>query len=221
MAKRKDGLERRAALLEAATNIFADKGYRNTTISDISSAAQANIASINYYFGSKESLYAEVWGAAFQKAQETFPLEGDSTPQDTPEKRFRNVISSLLHRVLDKRLGSFGQILLLELTDPTEAIEFVKQNAITPTRQKVRSLIRELIGSVATDETVAFCSMSIIHQCFGFGFRKGRMLPIFQGTDQVLLLDSLVDHITRFSLGGIEAIKHSMADQSVRIGSRK
>jgi AcrR family transcriptional regulator len=215
MAKRKDGLERRTALLDAATRIFADKGYKGTTISDISLAAKANIASINYYFGSKESLYAEVWKNAFHKAQITFPLEGDSTPQDPPEKRLRHVISSLLHRVLDKRLGSAGQILLMELTDPTESIDFVKQNAITPTRQKVRTLIRELIGSRATDESIAFCSMSIIHQCFGFGFRKGKIPVIFQGVDQMQLLDSLVDHITLFSLGGIQAVRNSLVERPI------
>ncbi|MDH4203877.1 MAG: TetR family transcriptional regulator, partial [Phycisphaerae bacterium] len=64
MGKRKDGLDRKAQLLEAATKVFARKGYDKTTVADICQTAKSNTASVNYYFGSKEELYAEVWTAA-------------------------------------------------------------------------------------------------------------------------------------------------------------
>ena len=68
MSKRKDGIERKAQLLESATKVFAEKGYRDTTVADICKAANSNTASVNYYFGSKEELYAEVWKSAFHSA---------------------------------------------------------------------------------------------------------------------------------------------------------
>ena len=76
MAERKDGKKRKAQLLKAATRVFAEKGFRDTTISDISRSAKANVASVNYYYGSKVDLYAEVWKNAFRKVSETYPWTG-------------------------------------------------------------------------------------------------------------------------------------------------
>src|SRR5579862_3501720 len=50
----------RERLLEAAGEVFAQKGFREATIREICSRAGANIAAINYHFGGKERLYAEV-----------------------------------------------------------------------------------------------------------------------------------------------------------------
>ena len=73
MAKRKDGQERKALLLEAATKVFAEKGFRDTTVADICEDAHSNTASVNYYYGSKDELYAEVWKKAFHEAIEKYP----------------------------------------------------------------------------------------------------------------------------------------------------
>jgi AcrR family transcriptional regulator len=56
-ALRSDGLEARNRLLDAALALFADKGFAKTSTREIAQAAQANIASISYYFGDKEGLY--------------------------------------------------------------------------------------------------------------------------------------------------------------------
>ena len=62
MAKRSDGMEKRERLLETALEVFARKGFHDATVAEICKKARANVASINYYFGGKEALYAEVQG---------------------------------------------------------------------------------------------------------------------------------------------------------------
>ena len=47
-------------LLQAAMAEFAEHGFRDTTVAAISEAAGANIAAINYHFGSREGLLALV-----------------------------------------------------------------------------------------------------------------------------------------------------------------
>jgi len=59
-----------------AQEVFAEKGYREATVEDICSRAKSNIAAINYHFGSKEELYAQVWRRAFDEANEAYPPEG-------------------------------------------------------------------------------------------------------------------------------------------------
>ena len=45
-------------LIEAASEVFAQHGYAGTRVREIVRAADVNLASVNYYFGGKEGLYA-------------------------------------------------------------------------------------------------------------------------------------------------------------------
>ena len=47
---------RRHADLDAAQHLFAREGYQSTSLRAITKKAGANIAAINYHFGSKEEL---------------------------------------------------------------------------------------------------------------------------------------------------------------------
>ncbi|MDX1582635.1 MAG: TetR family transcriptional regulator [Thermoanaerobaculia bacterium] len=48
-------------LLDAAEELFADGGIEQTTVRAITQRAGANLAAVNYYFGSKEGLVREVF----------------------------------------------------------------------------------------------------------------------------------------------------------------
>ena len=64
----------RAALLTAAADAFADKGYGGTALSTIYKAAGANAAAISYHFGGKRALYDAVLadsGARFKRLFDT------------------------------------------------------------------------------------------------------------------------------------------------------
>jgi len=49
----------RAKILEAAGRLFSEEGYERTSSRAITRAANVNVASVNYYFGSKEGLILE------------------------------------------------------------------------------------------------------------------------------------------------------------------
>lgn len=51
----------RRRLLDAATEVFAQKGYAEASTREICKLAGANIAAIHYYFGDKASLYREIF----------------------------------------------------------------------------------------------------------------------------------------------------------------
>jgi len=54
-------LNTRDKILLVAENLFAEKGFTATTVRDIASSADVNVAMISYYFGSKEQLIGEVF----------------------------------------------------------------------------------------------------------------------------------------------------------------
>jgi AcrR family transcriptional regulator len=51
----------RARILDAAERLFVERGLEATTLRMITAEAQANIASVNYHFGSKEALIEELF----------------------------------------------------------------------------------------------------------------------------------------------------------------
>ena len=49
----------RDRILAAAQKFFAEKGFDTTSVRDITTEADCNVASVNYHFGGKENLYLE------------------------------------------------------------------------------------------------------------------------------------------------------------------
>lgn len=53
-------VETKVKVLDAAEALFADQGFSNTSLRMITTAANVNLASVNYHFGSKKSLIQAV-----------------------------------------------------------------------------------------------------------------------------------------------------------------
>ena len=214
MAIRRDGIDTRERILKAASEVFAKKGYRNTTIAEICRRAGCNVAAVNYHFGSKDALYVVVWRNAFEEALRAYPPDGGLPPDAPAEHCLRALIHSNLHRILDAgRLGHAGRILVREMSDPSDAIRGVLRDVIQPLRGRTRRIIKRLLGSRATDREVGFCEMSIIHQCLAMDFRRGKLPPgVIKGGSKPTpeLIDALVEHITCFSLAGIKAVRENI-----------
>ena len=51
----------RTAILTAAERLYADRGFADVTLRDIVAAAGVNLAAVNYHFGSKDELIAELF----------------------------------------------------------------------------------------------------------------------------------------------------------------
>ena len=47
-------------LLEAAEQLFAERGFESVSVRDVTQSAKANVAAINYHFGSRDGLVATV-----------------------------------------------------------------------------------------------------------------------------------------------------------------
>ncbi len=211
MAKRKDGIETRERILTIACEVFAEKGYHDAKVEEICRRAKTNIAGINYHFGSKDQLYTQVWRRAVDAAHAAYPPEGGLGPDADPEERLRGTIYSIVGKTVDPgRIGHAGKLLLREMISPTDVIDQVKHDAIRPMHDRMTRLMRELLGPRATDQEILLSITSVVHQCFaiGIGLFTGRMPPFVKfdmTTEQ--LVETLTDHITRFSLAGIQATR--------------
>lgn len=53
-------------IVDSATTLFIQKGYRGASMRDIAAAAEVNIAMLNYYFRSKENLFEIIFSKTFE-----------------------------------------------------------------------------------------------------------------------------------------------------------
>ena len=59
-SRKRDSTATKAALLDAAASLFAERGFDRTTVRDIAKQAGVNQALLFRYFGTKEALFEEV-----------------------------------------------------------------------------------------------------------------------------------------------------------------
>ena len=212
-ANRKDGVETRERLLNAACSVFAARGFQDASIAEICEDAGANVAAVNYHFGSKEALYVEVWRHTFETFMQAYPLDGGLPADAPPEERLFARVHALLQRVFDDgRVGQCFRIGLRELVNPSTALENTRRELIGPHRQRTQALVRELLGPEASEQQVLFCEISIINQCLSVNFFKERR-SFLLGSERLSksAVENLARHITTFSLGGIRAVRESIA----------
>lgn len=82
----------RQALLNAATDLFAQRGFEGTRVDQIAETAGVNKALISYHFGGKGALYNEILRETFADAHRRFAAIRDS---DAPaDERLRAFIQS-------------------------------------------------------------------------------------------------------------------------------
>ncbi|MDH3982523.1 MAG: CerR family C-terminal domain-containing protein [Kiritimatiellaceae bacterium] len=196
-------------LIRSACEIFAEKGYRDSTVAEICKKAKANIAAVNYHFGDKESLYDAVWRHAFAITSEMYPIDGGLSENPTLEEILFRYASAILHRIFsNKEAGLFPKLLSHEMANPTLALEKIASDALFPQAIYLRKAIVPALGPDVDEMTIRRCMHSITGQCAFFNFSRGlREQVIGKNTMTEEEIEQHARHIARFSMGGLEAIK--------------
>jgi AcrR family transcriptional regulator len=212
--QRTDGQETRQKLLVAASEIFADKGFWETTNADICQKADVNTASVNYHFGSKENLYVEAWKYSFEKSIKNHPPDGGVSSKAAVRERLRGRILSIMQRVADPQAHDF-EIVHKEMANPTGLLSETIEKALAPLERDFKSTLRELLGTNTGEQQIGFCHMSIMSQCFGpmLHLRRRQAEPSIPRPKDLPLdfnMEELADHITQFSLIGINGIRREI-----------
>jgi AcrR family transcriptional regulator len=190
-------------LLEAACKIFAEKGFRSATVAAICKKARANIAAVNYHFGSKENLYQQAWRHAHERLSAQIPPDGGVGDEQPPEQRLRGRIRAGLQRAMLGDAVEF-RIMRNEMANPTGLLRQVIEDAIRPIRRATQALLRELLGRRATELDVALCEVCVVAPLMHVTHRRRAqqhegLAPVFREE----MLEAMVDHFTAFALAGI------------------
>lgn len=78
--------ESKRRLLDAAEQLFADRGFESVSVRDVTQLAKANVASVNYHFGSRDGLIALVVARYITPVNEERLLRLDALEKKWPGK---------------------------------------------------------------------------------------------------------------------------------------
>lgn len=197
--------ETRERLLNAALDVFAERGYRSATIQEIVDRAGTNIAAINYHFRDKANFYAEVVVYGLEQRHDD---DADFIAvSDDPVEQLRAFIRWFLRLSLGfGRESLMDQIHLQEMLQPSPVLDKVVEKLIRPTHMKLRSIVTVLLPDQTSEEVVRQHCFSIIGQCNLYRLGKPVIMRLYPDMDLTEKnVDALACHIASVSLAGIRA----------------
>jgi AcrR family transcriptional regulator len=199
----------RDKLIEAAGQVFAERGYRAATIREICRRAGANVAAVNYTFGDKMGLYTEVLRHSVRTAK-TAAITVALDASRTPEEMIRGVIRARLMGLCQEAQPDWCiRLVMHEFSHPTPAMGRVVDEGMRPIYERVRKAVGELIGLPPDHETTRLSVNSIVGQILFYTFSRpvlAHLQPELKLTPE--LLERIADHIADFSLAYLKKVGH-------------
>jgi AcrR family transcriptional regulator len=104
--------DKKEHIMDVAIELFAEKGFEGTSIRDLATRADVNVAMVNYYFGSKDKLFQAIveYKAAFMRGK-LDEIEADKQLSDI--QKMDAIIENYVGKVLSN--PSFHRVLYQEL----------------------------------------------------------------------------------------------------------
>ena len=198
------------ALLDAAEELFLDKGFAKVSIREITEAANANVAAINYHFSGKVNLYREVLRRRFaevarQKIAVIDRLGENASLYEIIESYVSSHFEDMLANPESERLL---QIVYHEISPNAVASDLVANELITPIQQALHKAI-DASQPDLPKQFVSRCISSLAGQILHFI----RFRDVIKGYSNIQsdqeFIDAMTEHITRFSLQGIGSNSHA------------
>lgn len=134
-------MDKKEQIINAAIELFAQKGFEGTSIRDLASKADVNVAMINYYFGSKDKLFealVEMKGGSSRAILEGLLHD----KQLSSVEKIDRVIDSYVERLFRNRL--FHRVINQELMlNQREALQQIITNILFPNSLAIKGIIEE------------------------------------------------------------------------------
>ncbi|WP_234086349.1 TetR/AcrR family transcriptional regulator [Azonexus sp. R2A61] len=209
-------IDTRERILDTAERLFMAHGYDGTSMRQITSEANVNLAAVNYHFGSKESLMQEVFRRRLdwlndERMRVLDHLEAEAAGQPVkPSLIVDAFFGTLLRMADDKSRGgmTFLRLLGRTLTDPSEFIRAFLAHEYQHVMDRYKEALFRALPEVPKAEIV-----------WRFHFMLGATSYAIAGTDALRLvtdwqieaedsvdrLDRLVPRLMSFLIGGLRA----------------
>lgn len=194
-------------LIEAAEHEFAENGFHGTSIRDITTRAEANIASVNYHFGSKETLFIEMIRYRLEpiNALRIQMLEDAISKAGKRPLKTKQIIDILVRPLLENFVDRSANRAFLRamgrgMSEESKFMQQIYKDVLAKVVERFRFELAR---------TLADLPESIIN--LSFAYLRSTMSGVLQMQKSNITLDSGIqfpdaDSIVAYIGGGIEAI---------------
>jgi AcrR family transcriptional regulator len=186
-------------ILDAATKVFAEHGYKDATTRMICSEAEVNVALVNYYFRSKAELYKAVIGALFENVAKPMMSIPDTVRDEATWKvAMRMWIRRSLAICAARKPPEFwmARLMGMEQCVPSEMAQDIELKFAVPMRRCFMRLIRMALPDDDPVQINLWCS-TVHAQSVVYAIAKPSWVSRFcpPDHDRELWLDKVADQI--------------------------
>lgn len=160
-------------ILEAATKLFAQKGFDGTSIREICKKAEVNLCMISYYWGGKQELYQGIIENLLEKQIEYSKnfLDLNKNPKDMSVDECSDLLLTISEKFVDFFYTNISSDLIVILLKEQQKPDFIVKS---PVLDYVRKLIARILNKAPDDRVVIFKMLFMLSQ-----INSPRILPAF------------------------------------------
>ena len=152
----------RERLLESAARTIADRGFRGATVREICRRARANVAAVNYHFGSRKVLEVEAarWAASRMPDDPWFESGAGS---GDPGTDLRAAVAAFARRLLGPHEAWQTRFMMRALAEPTPALDVIVRERIEPKIRALEGVLARFLPR-ADARTLRLTALSVVAQ---------------------------------------------------------
>lgn len=195
-------------LVEAAEELFCQRGYNETSVREIAAIAGCNVAAVNYYFGGKDNLYREVWRRRLASMRQTRLASIEKVMSASTEPQLEDLLRSYAISFMEPlNNGSsrswFVNLMAREMIDPHLPRDMYLKEMVAPVVDALSKALLQLCPWLE-QSNVSLVIFSIVGQLLMHMVFVKEMFEQSDNSDLPKIdLDTIVDHVVVFSAAGI------------------
>ncbi len=199
-------------ILDTAEKLFAKQGFNNTSLRNITTEADVNLASVNYHFGSKDALIQKLFERRIIPMNEQRISKLEQLEQKYGDHiALENLIDAFMEPAMElSRDTQKGGALFIKLlgrtyTDPSSELHDAIRQLYAPAIERFRDAFARVLPELTPDELY-----------WRMHFMVGLLAYLMAGTDMMRLIascklcdpldtDALIARARMFLVAGMQA----------------
>ena len=214
----KNGDDTATRLLDAAEELFAENGLNGTSSRDITSKANCNLASINYYFNGKENLYHQVCKRRLKilreiRIESIKSYMASSGDKSTLEGLLFSFSDAFVSPLINKKSGpNIMKLIIREMLYPQLPANMVFEEMVEPMTLALQDAMLKICPDLKPKKAL-WAIFSLVSQLIHLIHIEDIMPSEFE--EKILAYDrrEAIEHIVTFTSSAIRA---SCGDEGVK-----
>ena len=163
----------KARILEAATALFARKGFDGTSIREICKTANVNLCMISYYWGGKQELYQGIIEDLLEKQLEYSKnfLDLNKDPKSMSVDECADLLLTISEKFVDFFYTNISSNLIVLLLKEQQKPDFIVKS---PVLDYMRAVVARVLNKDVNDRLVILKTLFMLSQV-----NSPRILPAF------------------------------------------